>query len=286
MLVLFVALACKPTAPPCHTLPENGGDGALKLLPVGDDAQAGFGDLFCAEVDVFGVKIYATGDTPDDKVLHAAGVMAQYLDNDEDGEPDNSLVVTQMVSQKAAMVMFASESSAEDIDIDAFIDGSVLDSMALQDLYGSETHPGSLDSENFDASLEEVLHLVTFAGYANAYPDVFGEYSGTSLADAMDIARGGHFESVPSEYPEGAWYHYDDTTCDYACMVTEYIYWALTSHLGAQEQRCDDIAIEWELCTPDQLAETDTAIVELLTNPDYKFATLLPDGSYEPMDSE
>ena len=32
----------------------------------------------------------------------------------------------------------------------------------------------------------------------------------------MDIARGGRFLSIPMDYPDTAWYTYDDETCDYA----------------------------------------------------------------------
>ncbi len=50
----------------------------------------------------------------------------------------------------------------------------------------------------------------------------------------MDIARGGHFTSVPTTYPSNAIYHYYDRTCEYDCMGTEFIYWALTSLLNGQ----------------------------------------------------
>jgi hypothetical protein len=250
------------------------------LTAVSGGAPSGFSQVFCAEVDVFGVKVYATGDVEDEKALHAAHVLAQYLDNDEDGQVDNPAVLEAMTDRKAAMVMFGNESTFESFDIEEYISPDTLDSMVLQDLYGAETHPGFTGSGNFDASLEEVLHLMTHGGYAHAYPEAFAETPGSRLTDAMDVARGGHFEAIPSSYPPEAWYHYDDDTCDYACMATEYLYWALTTQLGAQAQRCEDIAHEWEPCTPEALASTDLAITELLTNPAFAVPTALPDGRY------
>lgn len=97
----------------------------------------------------------------------------------------------------------------------------------------------------------------------------------------MDLARGGQFTSIPSPYPAGAWYTYDDSTCDYSCMVTEYHYWALTSLLGAQQNRLDEIGQEWKLNTKAKLIQQDPAIYQLLTDPQYKFPTVLPDGSYK-----
>jgi len=99
----------------------------------------------------------------------------------------------------------------------------------------------------------------------------------------MDIARDGHFEDVPASYPAGAWYTYDDETCDYACMISEYIYWALTSNLGGQNfpGRYEEIGHEWKLNTPEKLRQGDPAIYELLTDPEYHFPTHLPDGNYQ-----
>jgi len=115
---------------------------------------------------------------------------------------------------------------------------------------------------------------------ATSWVLAFGEDAGTSLTNAMDIARGGRFQSVPSPYPGGAWYTYDDQTCDYGCMATEYIYWAMTSVLGAQENRAGEIQQEWKLNTKAKVQQMDTAIYQLLTDPQYVFPIVLPDGTY------
>ena len=213
--------------------------------------------------------------------------MAQYLDNDEDGTPDNPTVVDELLEKQAGMLMFSDENEAENSriwDTDLPLD-------RLQELYAEET---IISGSRFDASLEEIFHLITDSGYEGAYPSVFGEFSGSELADLMDNARGGHFDNegtmtedgetyqiaVPSSYPAGAWYTYDDETCTYDCMNTEYIYWAMTSILGAQENRCGEISDEWKLCTKEKVMSQDPGIYELLTDSQYFLPTVLPDGTY------
>ena len=97
----------------------------------------------------------------------------------------------------------------------------------------------------------------------------------------MDIARGGQFTNIPSSYPAGAWYTYDDDSCDYACQVTEYVFWALTSILGANNGRLDEIDEEWLLNTNAKVQQTDTQVYQLLTDTRYAFPTVLPDGQYQ-----
>ncbi len=247
-------------------------------------------------VNVMGVHLFATPSVSDAKLEHAAAVMAQYLDNDEDGVADEAAMLAAMVAADASIFMFANENDANS----ATNDDALMDSLTFQDLYASETvigYPGS--TNQFDFALEEVLHLVTSIGWASAYPSVFGEHAGSTLALAMDTARGGHFEESSNDdcdggsqcalppggnYPAGAWYTYDDPTCDYSCMATEYIYWALTSLLGGQQApgRPGDIVAEWQLATPAQVQANDTAITNLLTAQGYALPTVLPDGSYAP----
>ena len=248
----------------------------------GDNVQVatGFDVLFPKHIDVFGVSVRGTAGTPDTKMLHAANVMAEYLDNDADGNPDNALVVQKLQANNATLIMtidFAElDAVRSELGVDAIPEG------VLQDLNAAETRPGGAANGEFDATFEEVLHLITHGGYAHAYPDVFGENPGTSLANAMDKVRGGRFMQIPDPYPEGAWYTYDDQTCDYGCMAAEYIYWGLTSLLGAQDfpGRLEQIDNEWRLNTPELLGEHDPDLFALLTDPDYALPTRLPTGNY------
>lgn len=238
--------------------------------------------VFTRYASVFGVGIYATSAVSEAKVQHAANVMAQYLDNDEDGQPDDSKIIDAMLSRGAFLFMFKNESTMESSGFEEELSDDFWENNTGQTLFGDETFPNSAE-DVFDPTLEETLHLITQTGYAFAWPDQFGEESGTEIAEAMDKARGGHFEEVPNEYPEDAWYTYDDETCEYNCMIAEYMYWALTSILGAQDipGRLEEIEHEWRLNTREKVENGDPDVFALLTDPRWSFATRIPDGNYD-----
>lgn len=251
---------------------DPGKDPNFTIIKNTDEAFAAFN----RKVVVFGIDIYAVKEVEDRKLLHAANILAQYLDNDEDGNVDNKLVLDKMLDKKAYLVIWKNES---DLNISPPSDREG------QDLGNDEINPDFVKNGNngsFDASLEEVLHLVNNAGHSYAYPQIFGQNTTSQLAKAMDIARGGKFISIPNQYPSSAWYTYDDQTCDYvSCQTIEYLYWALTSILGAQENRENEISNEWKLNTREKVEKTDKAIFSLLTNEVYKMPKILPDGSYK-----
>ena len=262
LVPLFLLVSCggDVTGPP-----DPGNDPNFTIVAHSD---AGFTSTN-RKVEVLGVPIYAYANVEDVKLLHAANIMAQYLDNDEDGVVDNPALLSALISSNAALYMWKQEGQQGSIN--------------AQDLGADESVPAwhnNGHTSRFDAALEEIWHVITHSGFANAYPDAFGEDAGTSLTNAMDIARGGRFQSVPSPYPGGAWYTYDDQTCDYGCMATEYIYWSMTSVLGAQENRAGEIHQEWKLNTKAKVQQMDTAIYQLLTDPQYVFPIVLPDGTY------
>jgi hypothetical protein len=267
--------------PPGRTLPPAESTSlppaqTVDLTPTPLDADDPLAKYLDRSVAVFGVRIVASGSVPADKLDHAANVMAQYLDNDADGQPDDPAVVAAMVRERATLIMAG---SSDELDRSGIFESEALDGFFGQDLYADETGP----DDGFDAALEEVLHLISNAGWAGAYPDVFDTAAGSDLGRAMDLARGGSFERPPTAYPAGAWYHYDDPTCDYDCMASEYFYWVLTTVLGAQSssQRCVEINNEWEPCTPNLLESTDPAAWTLMTDGTYRLPTKLPDGNYQ-----
>lgn len=267
-----------------NNAPSSGsGDGSvgetnLSIQSLPSSLPSGLDQVFSKYVSVFGVPIVATKTVSDAKVLQAAGVMAQYLDNDEDGQPDDPAVVASMNSRGALLFMYKDPNEMERNDFMEICNCE--DDIWAQPLFGYETVPGGNRGGEFDFAIEEVLHLIYDNGYVPVYPDQFGYSPGTELTNAMDAARGGRFMDIPSSYPSGAWYSYDDPTCEYDCMASEYFYWALTSILGAQEGRLDEIGHEWKLNTADKVRLTDTAVYELLTNPAYNLPTRLPDGNY------
>ena len=246
----------------------------IKITGVSESDKNYF-KYFCKKTDVFGIKVYATENVDNDKILHAASIMAEYLDNNEDGEVDNQKVLDKLIDKKVWLMMVKDESELDDaIRIPPL-------GKPFQDLHDEEVSLVN-GSPRFDASLEEVLHLITQYGYAEVYTNKFGENKNSEIAKAMDEARGGYFKNVPNSYPSSAWYTYDDKTCDYSCQITEYTYWALTSILGAQEfpGRLEEIQNEWKLNTKEKVKNNDISVYSLLTNNEYKFPTQLPDGKY------
>lgn len=230
------------------------------------------------QIRVFGVPVIATDDVPESKLLHVAVTLAEYLDNDEDGLADEPRVLAALHAHAAYLFMARSWEDVPDPPR-ALRDGIPQYQGADETFPPGDPPPPEL----IDIALEEVWHLVS-AGWAIAFPEDFGfdPEPGSRLTRAMDRARGGHFLRIPERYPDEAWYHYDDPTCDYSCMAAEYSYWALTSLLGAQAApaRAAAIAREWECPTPAEVRARDLQVTRLLEDSGYALPARLPDGVY------
>ena len=273
MFLVFILFSCQEdNYKECADLTY--GTDYIKITGVSESDKNYF-KYFCKTTEIFGIKIYATNKVDNEKMLHAASILAEYLDNDEDGQVDNQKVVDKLIEKNVWLLLVKNENDQDDAE------RINLKNSNYQDLRDEEITLVN-GSPRFDASLEEVLHLITQHGYAEVYPEVFGEKKGSKIADAMDIARGGYFKKVPNEYPTNAWYTYNDESCDYSCQITEYTYWALTSILGGQDfnGRFDEIKDEWKLNTKEKVKNNDIDVYNLLTKSEYKLPTKLPDGKY------
>ena len=226
-------------------------------------------------------SIYAPSNISDDKVLHAAAIAAELLDNDEDGIVDDPLIEQELSFNDALMPIFTSEWSQAANSFFNNYNGNGVSAV----LFNNEIDPSEPGYWGSDATVEEIIHTINHVGHVNVYPSAFNITPNSSImSDAMDIARGGQFLNVPNSYPEEAWYHYDDWTCDYECMAIEYMYWCEVSNMGIlnDTQTCNGIDNEWELCTPELFQSIDVAMYDLLTDPNYKIPQLAPDGNYCP----
>ena len=237
------------------------------------------GKLFDRREKVFGVNVFGASEVNDYKFDHAVNILREYLDNDSDGKADSKKLVKSLKREKAVLTIFSDEDQLEEF-IDKHERKFEKAKASFKDLLDFEIITASDNSNKFDASLEEVFHLISDYGYSEVYPKQFGKEKDSVIGGLMNNARGGYFQKVPNKYPKEAYYTYDDKSCDYDCQITEYFYWGMTSILGGQNApgRLEQIQDEWRLNTPAKVEERDPELFDLLTNPKYSLPTVLPDG--------
>jgi hypothetical protein len=180
------------------------------------------------------------------------------------------------------MPVFQSENGNS---IDTFFDNLGDDGCTGAVLFRNEIDPNQPGHWGSDATVEEVLHTINSCGHVEVYPSLYAlEPNSSYLTAAMDIARGGQFITMPNSYPDEAWYHYDDWTCEYDCMAMEYLYWCIVTYMGilSDAQTCAGISNEWEPCTPELFESTDTLMFNLVNDTENMLPQLAPDGNYCP----
>ena len=228
------------------------------------------------------IHIYAESNISDEKVLHVASVAAELLDNNEDGTVDDPLIEASLTELNTIMPVFQSENGNS---IDTFFDNLGDDGCTGAVLFRNEIDPNQPGHWGSDATVEEVLHTINSCGHVEVYPSLYAlEPNSSYLTAAMDIARGGQFITMPNSYPDEAWYHYDDWTCEYDCMAMEYLYWCIVTYMGilSDAQTCAGISNEWEPCTPELFESTDTLMFNLVNDTENMLPQLAPDGNYCP----
>ena len=248
-------------------------------------------------IESFGVQICAMPQVDDKYLFHAKKVMDKLIDYNNDGLVDNQKAIDEIIRTGSAFAIFRSERGVHKFE-NAFYPEEVMEEMEkitrqnglkfdsdededkidalLEQNFGTflavftkEMNLGSRGNA-WDPTIEEALHLITHMGYAQAYPHIFGQNKHSEIAKLMDEARGGYFEKAQRRYPSAAYYTYEDDSCTYACQITEFTYWAITSLRGQQTDRGNEISDEWQLYTPEKIRSVAPKLEKLLTKEEYK----------------
>ncbi len=218
-------------------------------------------EVFDKSAMVFDVLlICGTNGVPADKLRHAAGVAAEWLDNDEDGLVDDEALLAALGQSRPAVVMTR--------DGMPLLHGIRLfrafSDHAPQDLGAEETAtPGRRD-----ASQEEIHHVIMNAGWQRLRPDVFSE----NAEDDSELYRVWKYAN------DNGYYSYGDPTCDDSCKVTEFVYLATAAYLGSTADLFSD---ELTLKTRESLREVLPEVVAIFESEEYAYPTNhWPDGRY------
>ena len=245
----------------------------------------------------FGIEICAMPKVDDKYLIHAKKVMDKLIDYNNDGLVDNQKAIDEIIRTGSTLAIFRSEREVykfenvfypeevmeemekitrqNGLDFDRDEDEDKIEAL-LEQNFGTFlavfTEEMNLSSrgKTWDPTIEEALHLITHMGYAQAYPNIFGQNKHSEIAKLMDEARGGYFERAQRRYPSAAYYTYEDDSCTYACQITEFTYWAITSLRGQQTDRGNDISDEWQLHTPEKIISIAPKLEKLLTREEYK----------------
>merc|ERR1712130_795509 len=127
---------------------------------------------------VFGVSVFAHNSVSDAKFQHVASIMAEWLDNDEDGCVDTPVILKYLADKTEPSYAVVKKNNAKDDWMVPFLKKNFVCSAPQEEW---ETVPKCTGlkgtNECSDSTLEEVWHVIQGQGYAPAFKQYF--WSGT-----------------------------------------------------------------------------------------------------------
>ena len=184
----------------------------LSEHPVECVNESNVADIF---IDVFGVYVIAPEDAPIEKVQHTANVLAQYIDNDEDGVPDDPNVLRGLVENNYLSPVWTGKDKEAFRDyVTTHCEDVVV--LGANMFYGEFDSGGQIESGDnwvfggiananaiknggpgeWDANLEEVWHTVD-DGWYMAYPEYFGNGDPNSAISHSQNSELGGLDDMP-----------------------------------------------------------------------------------------
>ena len=300
LVVLIVSVGC-------GDIPNEDADStAVPQLKIGlfkvEDVKPGihFENGMDQKITIFGINVYKHKEAEMWALMHAATILAEYLDSDENG----------MVDDPAVIVALRSSDRKDGVAV--LNKRGDIGSGGYKDSFWGITRVGGqacLDCEgHFRQQTIEEFHHAVYHGLEIAYPSVFGNEPGTELMLAVEQAYGDceycsecapdceHYDCqepddcvfVPGSCSGAS--HYATPGCGPgSCLSAENFYLAWTSLYGVQMDHCDDLLSEWEPCTPEAMMnDPRVELLYLLVSGQaesamqlgYVLPSAAPDGSY------
>jgi len=246
---------------------------------------------------VFGVSVFAHTSVSDAKFQHVASIMAEWLDNDEDGCVDTPVILKYLADKNDPSYAVVKSNNAKDDWMVPFMKKNFVCS-APQEEWETVPKCTGLKGTNqcSDSTLEEVWHVIQGQGYAPAFKQYFSTGTmddvktkfknvNSTLATLLDAARGGipRSPSVPKggKFPAKAYYTYNDTTCKFPCQAIEYWWWSTAAYTGLIKNR-SEVKKEFKYYLPEDFKAKDPKMYALITDTTkgYKLPNRPPNGKY------
>jgi hypothetical protein len=260
LMVSLTITACKKEDKSPITIPSQ-----FTIVDNPDQDQKAF-SKFSKMINVFGIKLYIEKGFENDKAIYIANILAELLDNDEDGVIDNPEVYQKLLENKACMPLVMKEKSSALKTLNKHYKGIGIADILMNDEVFPKT---GTTAKKEDVAVHELLHLIHLVGYAYTYPEWDDKETSSQIRLAMnsDIANG-YYNPLK---------HYSDNP---EIQCKEYSMWVQTTIMGCY-QNPTPLFIqenEWTLLTVDQIQSS--AAYSFVTNNLYKCALIKPDGIY------
>lgn len=238
---------------------------------------------------VFGVRVIGHKSVPDDKILHAANLLAQVMDNNQDGVVDHPNAQEQLVDRFASLIV---------VPDDTFTN------FLLSPEEGKGL-PNELKFCPFAIDFEEISRIQPDAD-SEPLCDEFSFDKDRTLAFVTDHIVGRswpfHFTEDPMNLPESKKFKkmrkfYDNAIADKNfdlkktgcpeddldnCGMVMFTSWATSSMLGIDRCLCEGIAA-WKLCDASEMKDKYPKLVEFMSK---LLVEKFPDGNYDPSDKD
>eukprot|EP00795_Rhopilema_esculentum_P008380 gene8380-14355_t len=221
-------------------------------------------------IGIFGIKIVSRQPVCDNSLQHAANILAQLIDCDEDGAPDDTTVVTNLRQLKATLIL-SQDGVKEEPKNESDSHKIVIKKCKSQD--------------NQRIILTSMLRYLTIFGIIPAYQGTLGAQRQSFLRQNLNIIVGdcGYAFDGTLKWPQCTGHvFYNETSCDMQCMAREYLIELIKTILGLAPISSEEGKGFWDIRNKTDLMLYDSRGYSLIKQVLPWLPKKKPNGNYKP----